>query len=97
MIDVEQVKINAAFYTAATGETGVTTAVSRTHKAKHHINTLAIQVSVKARWVPYCSSDKCADTTAVWLFQALERENDLLEGRSKQMLTKAQTQGRYGW
>ena len=29
--------------------------------------------------------------------QALEREHDLLEGRSKQMLTKAQTQGRYGW
>jgi len=42
-----QVKINAAFYNAATGETTVTQAVSRTHKSKHHINTLAIQVRVE--------------------------------------------------
>lgn len=39
-----QVRIAAAFYDTATGETVTVQDASRTHKRKHHINTLAIQV-----------------------------------------------------
>jgi hypothetical protein len=33
----------------------------------------------------------------MWTSQAAERESELLEGRAQGMLTKAQTQGKYGW
>ena len=66
-----QVRIAAAFYDASSGETRTTQDASRTHKRKHHINSLAIQ--------------------------AAEREAELMEGRARGMLTKAQTQGKYGW
>lgn len=39
-----QVRIAAAFYDTATGETVTVQDASRTHKRKHHINTLAMQV-----------------------------------------------------
>lgn len=66
-----KVRIAAAFYDTASGETVTLQDATRTHKRKHHINSLAIQ--------------------------AAELESELLEGRSRGMLTKAQTQGKYGW
>lgn len=71
LISHVQVRIAAAFYDTTSGETVTTQDATRTHKRKHHINSLAIQ--------------------------AAEREAELLEGRSRGMLTKAQTQGKYGW
>ena len=35
--------------------------------------------------------------TNIHKHQAAEREAELMEGRSRGMLTKAQTQGKYGW
>lgn len=43
-LSIPQVRIAAAFYDTATGETVTVQDASRTHKRKHHINTLAMQV-----------------------------------------------------
>ena len=40
----EKVKIEASFYDTKTGETKTVMDASRTHKRKHHINALAMQV-----------------------------------------------------
>ena len=46
----EKVKIAAAFYDTNTGETKTVMDASRTHKRKHHINALAMQVSWFHLW-----------------------------------------------
>lgn len=92
-----QVKVVSSVYNPKTGETIQTFEQSKTHKRKHQINTLAQQVCM-------CAGAAVQDTeTALsnvcWLLsqQAAERELEILEGKHKAMLTKAQTQSKYGW